>query len=365
MSRSEDIFTLSILGSIILLVCSNFLGAEASPKEFYRYVEKFTFGIEEAGEPKDEPYQFSTIINVDCDSEENIYVLDYRDKCVKKFNRDGVFLERFFRQGKGPQEVANPFSIAIDRHTKHLFVLQDYGFTLKEFDLSGKFIKYYVLPKQFFGSFLFLEKNKFVCRNSVPKKAEYENFMVLDISQKRIVKTVGSTKMPYELNHKQVFAVDGNSILWTCRGDGMKLLAFDLNSGSKVQEITIPGKYKENKLLQKPTAQGAKMVTPILYNIAQPFIIENKLFVLVIVQEYEEKDGIINRFPYKWQRTIYQVNGNDFLKLGTLQDAEGYVIGTVTKTRLILYSNEPYGRLKVIEFETKNGPHQKKEKKRD
>ncbi len=330
--------------------CLNVLYAGSPTSETYSYTEKFNIGVEEATETKDEPYQFSTIISVSCDSEENIYVLDYRDKCVKKFNRDGVFLERFFRQGKGPQEVANPFSISIDKNTKHLFVLQDYGFTLKEFDPSGKYFKYHVLPKQFFGAFHFLEKNTFVCLNSVPKTPGYDNFQVMDVSQKKVVKTFGPTKMPNELNHKQVFAVDGNSVLWTCRGDEMKLLAFDLDTGLKVREIQIPGKFKENKLLKKGSPQTGELVIPIFYNIAQPFVINDKLFILLIIQEYGEKNGTINRFPHKWQRIIYQVNRAGFIKLGALENAEGFLVGTVSKKRLILYSNEPYGRLRILEF---------------
>lgn len=318
-------------------------------EEKYNYSEVFTIGIDQPEDKKDEPYQFYKIISIDCDKEENIYVLDYSAICAKKFDRDGTFLKRFFRKGKGPKEISNAFSIAINRHIDHIFILQDYGFTMKEFDMEGNYVKYHVLPRQFFGKFSLLDKDKFICMNSVPKKEKYNNFHIVDIVQKKIIKEFAPVEMQHELNFKQYFDVTGNSILWTSRGNEMTLLAFDLKTGLKVEEIRIPGKYKENKLLE--TGSGnMKLVIPILYNIAQPFVIDNQLFILVVFQEYREKNGKIERFPIDWKRIIYQVNGSRFLKLGELVDSEGMYIGAVSKNRLILYSNEPYGHVSVLDF---------------
>jgi hypothetical protein len=318
-------------------------------EEKYSYSEVFTIGIDQPEKEKDKPYQFYQIISIDCDKEENIYILDYTAICAKKFDQDGTFLKRFFRKGKGPNEISNAFSIAINRQTDHIFILQDYGFTFKEFDIEGNYVKRHVLPRQFFGKFSFLDKDKFIYMNSVPKKDEYNNFHIVNIDQKQIIKEFSPIKMKHELNFKQYFDVKGNSILWTSRGNEMTLLEFDLKTGLKVQEIRIPGKYKENKLLE--TGSGnMTLVIPILYNVAQPFVINDQLFTLVVLQEYREKNGKIDKFPTAWKRIIYQVNGSRFLKLGELEDSEGMYIGTVSKNRLILYSNEPYGRIRVLDF---------------
>jgi len=318
-------------------------------EEKYSYSEVFTIGIDQPEEKKDEPYQFYKIISIDGDKNENIYVLDYSEICAKKFNRDGMFLKRFFSKGKGPNEISNAFSIAINRYSNHIFILQDYGFTLKEFDMEGNYVNYHVNPKQFFGKFYFIDKDKFVCMNLVPEKDNYNNFYIIDIVQKKIIKEFSPIEMRHELNHKQYFDVTRDSILWTSRGNEMKLLAFDLKTGQKVQEIQIPGKYKENKLLE--TGSGnMKLVIPILYNVAQPFVIDNQLFTLVVLQDYKEKNGKIDRFPIYWKRIIYQVNGSRFIKLGELEKSEDIYIGTVLKNRLILYSNEPFGYVNVLDF---------------
>ena len=339
---------LAFLCSLVFVLIQS-LYAYGNLEKKYSYSEVFTIGIDQPEKEKDEPYQFYQIISIACDKEENIYVLDYSAICAKKFNRDGTFLKRFFRKGKGPKEISNAFSIAINKQREHIFILQDFGFTLKEFDMKGNYVKYHVLPRQFFGKFSFLDKDKFICMNSVPKKDEYNNFHIVNVNEKKIIKQFSLIEMQHELNFKQYFDVNGDSILWTSRGDEMKLVAFDLKTGRKVQEIRIPGKYKENTILE--TGSGnTKLVIPILYNVSQPFVIDNQLFALVVLQEYKEKNGKIDRFPKNWKRIIYQVNGNRYLKLGELEDSEGMYIGTVSKNRLILYSNEPYGRIKVLDF---------------
>lgn len=51
------------------------------------------------------------------DSMENIYILDFDDRSVKKFSKDGTYLRTFgYGKGKGPGELSNPtdFDIAPD-----------------------------------------------------------------------------------------------------------------------------------------------------------------------------------------------------------------------------------------------------------
>jgi hypothetical protein len=316
----------------------------------YVYTELFTIGVDEPKDKNEKSYQFYQISSIDCDKQGNIYVLDYNAICAKKFNQKGKFIRRFFRKGKGPQEISNAFSIAINRYTDHIFILQDYGFTLKEFDFEGNYVKYHVLPRQFFGKFIFLERDKFISMNSVIREDKFNNFHLVNIVQKKILKEFAPVEMQHELNFKQYFDITGDSVLWTSRGNEMTLQAFDLKTGKKIQEIRIPGKYKENKLLETAGGGDMKLVIPILYNVAQPFVIDDQLFTLAVLQEYREKNRKTDRFPVNWKRIIYQVNGSRFLKLGELEDGEDMYIGTVWKTRLILYSNEPYGRVKVLEF---------------
>ena len=71
-----------------------------------------------------------------CDGEGNVYVLDYKDVCVKVFDQSGRFLRKMFRKGRGPEEIEVPYQAVINKYSNHLFVLDMHGYELKEFDLS-------------------------------------------------------------------------------------------------------------------------------------------------------------------------------------------------------------------------------------
>jgi hypothetical protein len=345
---------------IVISICLCFLwdihlSGDHTPIEKYQFTELFCVGVEEAAGLKDQPYQFTTIINIDCDKKGDIYVLDYRDKCVKKFSQDGKFIEQFFQQGQGPKEIANPFSMSINKYTDHIFILQDYGLSIKEFDLRGEYVKRYVLSKQFFGDFHFVSKDEFIYRNAVPYKDKFNNFMRLNVSQNKIVQEFAYMEMDSHLNYMQRFTIDSNSILWASRGDEMKLFGYDINTGKKVHEIQIPGSFKKNILLQSAGDGDSQITNPILYNFAQPFVINDQLFAMVIIQQYEKKNGEIDKFPITSERIIYQVNGSHFEKLGIVNNGEDIYVGTVYKNRLILFSNEPYGHFRVFEFKKPSG----------
>jgi hypothetical protein len=59
----------------------------------------------------DENYMFGGIIDVEVDSQENIYVLDWKNKTVKKYDKSGKFLHNIGQKGQGPGEFS---SILVD-----------------------------------------------------------------------------------------------------------------------------------------------------------------------------------------------------------------------------------------------------------
>ncbi|NMB81260.1 MAG: 6-bladed beta-propeller [Ignavibacteria bacterium] len=54
----------------------------------------------------DTTFAFPTVVRTD--NEGNIYVLDMRAKCIKKFNSSGEFQKKYGRQGNGPGEFQSP-----------------------------------------------------------------------------------------------------------------------------------------------------------------------------------------------------------------------------------------------------------------
>jgi hypothetical protein len=339
---------LYVLCLFVMWLPLSLLNAEKPTVHRYSFTDLFTVGVYEPKNEKEEPYQFFTIASISCDTNGNIFVFDYQAQQVKRFDPNGVFVRKYFSKGAGPKQISNAFDISINNYSGHIFVLQDYGYVLKEFDSDGNDIKRYLLPRQFYSSFQFLNNNEFLCINTVPKMDQFNNFLIIDVSQKKVVKEFASTDMA-AMNDRQNFAIQGGKRLWTCMGNEMKLKAYDMETGNKVEEISIPGNFKENTKLVTMSGEF-KYTMPIIYNTAQPFIIDDQLFVLLIFNDYKNKDGKPEKYPFNCQRIIYQVIGNRFEKLGSLKEGEEFHYATVYKNRLILYANDPYGRFKVLEF---------------
>lgn len=95
-------------------------------------------------EPEDENYMFNFPISVAVDKDDNVFVLDSKESCIKKFNADGKYLTRFGRPGQGPGELDHPMTIDC-RQGKLLVASMASLFHL--FELSGNYVKRFRLPQ--------------------------------------------------------------------------------------------------------------------------------------------------------------------------------------------------------------------------
>ncbi len=306
-------------------------------------------GVETAKTTEEEPYQFSVIHSIDCDDEGNIYVLDGKENCVKVFDKNGKFLKKLFREGRGPQEIINAYKIVINKFTGNLFVLQEYGFQLKEFEPSGKFIKLYPLPEQILYHFDFIDKKRFLyISGERPGESIYNNFKIINLETMKIEKEFASVKRESIVNAPMRFIVI-NGTLWTCPGDEMKLVAYDLNSGEEKKSVEIGEKYRKSKILR-----GPNWVRLVLYNYAQPILINNKIHVLLAKFEYFMDDTIEAVHTPKSQRFFLYLFDKGYLKfkkeLKEISEKERISLGTVWQNRLIFYRQEPYPVIKILEI---------------
>ena len=64
-------------------------------------------------EAKDPNYQFVRPISVAEDKGGNLFVLDDKDGCIKKYDPDRKFLLQFGRKGQGPGEFAYPMAVSV------------------------------------------------------------------------------------------------------------------------------------------------------------------------------------------------------------------------------------------------------------
>jgi hypothetical protein len=100
-------------------------------------------------EPEDENYMFNFPISAAEDEDGNVFILDLKESCIKKFDDKGKYLTRFGRPGQGPGELDNPGTIDC-RQGKLLITSMASQFHL--FDLEGKYIDSFRLPRyQGFG----------------------------------------------------------------------------------------------------------------------------------------------------------------------------------------------------------------------
>lgn len=83
------------------------------------------------GSIEDETFYFPGRIRIDKD--ENIYVLDFKDYSVKKFDNNGKFIRKFGKYGKGPGELTTSFDFDVFNDGKVILLgLNDNKFILFE-----------------------------------------------------------------------------------------------------------------------------------------------------------------------------------------------------------------------------------------
>jgi len=99
------------------------------------------FDLEEdlsIGKENDDHYMFYRILDIKVDGDENIYVLEYGNKRVQKFDRLGRYLCTIGRQGQGPGEFQRPLLMILD-DKNGIVGVQDLT-TLKLFNKDGNYL---------------------------------------------------------------------------------------------------------------------------------------------------------------------------------------------------------------------------------
>jgi hypothetical protein len=238
------------------------------------------FGVQEATTKEEEPYQFSSIRNIEIDQAGNIYVLDAKDACVKVFDQSGKFIKKMFSPGKGPQEISDPYYLKINKFSGNLYAVQEHGYQIKEFDTHGAYLKTRMPPAQIFYDFEFLDAGRAVFIVDAPQKTDLSSLLVYNLETSKTEKELGSFSV-VGMSRAYQRLVLKERILWTCPGDNMELLGFDTMSGKKVAALPIPEKYRGSEIVRGQNMQAVR-----LYNFGQPFLIDGRLFVCVTHQDF-------------------------------------------------------------------------------
>jgi len=103
------------------------------------------------GREDDENYAFYRSAACALDSQENIYVLDF-DQCrIQRYDQEGKFVKTIGRKGQGPGEMESPVQIFIGAQD-YIYIFQERQFIV--FRTDGGFVKSIALRNFLFGFFI-------------------------------------------------------------------------------------------------------------------------------------------------------------------------------------------------------------------
>lgn len=327
---------------LVMLILFFFVLISCSQKYEHKAKIEISFvadiGVENVSSPEDEAYLFYNIGSVDCDSAGKIYVLDNKGVFVKIFDREGRFLRKIFKEGRGPEEIENPYEIKINRTNDHLFILDLHGYEIKEFKPTGSYVNQYHLPQQIKLFFDFLDTERIIF---VDTESQYR-FKILNLKTRKIEKSfVPSSDVPSVVYGYQRFVLK-DGVLWTCPNDETKLIGYDFKTQREIAQIAIPEIYKKYTIEKTPTWWAAR-----LRQFAQPILLNDKLYVLFSRLEWTtDKPAVLKRLDI----SLYRLNGNQLRKIKDLPEANFMYLGTTWRNRLIFYRNDPYPHIKVFEL---------------
>ena len=103
-------------------------------EEVFSIEEELSIGVAEGPEE----YMFSQIRSVVVDEQERIYVLDSKEKHIKVFDSDGVYVTTVGRKGQGPGELAGPRNLCITNQNQ-IMVPDVTNLRITFFSLEGEY----------------------------------------------------------------------------------------------------------------------------------------------------------------------------------------------------------------------------------
>jgi hypothetical protein len=117
---------------------------------------ELVFDLEEdlsIGREDDENYMFFRIGDIKVDGDGNIYVFEFGNKRIQKFDRDGNFLCTIGREGQGPGEYQRPIGFLLD-DKKGIIGVKDMR-KLIVFDKDGNYLDEDISLESFFYPLIF------------------------------------------------------------------------------------------------------------------------------------------------------------------------------------------------------------------
>ena len=120
----------------------------------------------------------------------------------------------------------------------------------------------------------------------------------------------------------------------------MELVGFDLKTGDIRRQVPINISYIPYQYIRKDLAPGTGYELAKIYNFAQPFIVDNIIYIFLTQQEFPEDST--EEIPLLNRRTIkiYCFENSDLVEVGDVPDFDFFVdIQTTWQNRIIVSSS--------------------------
>lgn len=206
-----------------------------------------------------EDFMFSQIRSVQVDDEDNIYVLDSKEVCVKVFDKNGKHVRTFGKRGQGPGEIQLPTRMYLVAG-KEILIYDGGNSRLSYYSLDGKCLREISTAKHFFSRAIPDSKGNIITQLLVPGDRFVNEVKKFDSNLNPIV-TIGSIEQevtPYVMNMVtptlNVRVMKNDNIAW---GYSEKYEIFVVSPEGKTLRKIVKD-YKPVKITEKDKEQLIK-----------------------------------------------------------------------------------------------------------
>ncbi|MAO64346.1 MAG: hypothetical protein CL666_05050 [Balneola sp.] len=103
-------------------------------------------------------YLFGIILGVGVDQQENIYAFDYDQNAVLKLDKEGNYLGKVIRSGRGPAEIHSMYSYLVDDEAKRIYLTDRRNAKYLVTDLQGNEIDHHFIKTGYMNPAMGMER---------------------------------------------------------------------------------------------------------------------------------------------------------------------------------------------------------------
>lgn len=225
------------------------------------------------GREDDDNYLFYRVRDIDVDDEGNIYVFEFRNLRVQKFDQDGNYIATIGRQGQGPCEFNSPRLLLVNGRNQDIFVTD--FMKIHHFDKDGNCENSIQLERIVLDMFVDKDGNIWA-KNSAMREDGIFNLFEKISPQGEILKEI--TRMP-DMTQAKTMGVSGDSVTVVSLSHGYEHGLFVSN----VDEESFVYGDSEKYELTKVDKMGEPILKIWVEEPAQPF-------------SGKEKEKMLNRY---------------------------------------------------------------------